>query len=104
MKNLLNKVLKKVLKKVAFPKNTQKSRVLLKKVEIYKNCFNNFLLTEFFEKIVTQFILCRSQNFCHMYAELTGHQTISTQFFAGLSLSEYNTVDQSQESIVVQNL
>ena len=39
-----------------------------------------------------------------MYAELTGHQTISTQFFAGLSLSEYNTVDQSHESIVVQNL
>ena len=59
LKNLLNKV----LKKVAFPKNTQKSRVLLKKVEIYKNCFNNFLLTEFFEKIVTQFILCRSQSF-----------------------------------------
>ena len=63
LKNLLNKVLKKVLKKVAFPKNTQKSRVLLKKVEIFKNCFNNFLLTEFFEKIVTQFILCRSQSF-----------------------------------------
>ena len=59
LKNLLNKV----LKKVAFPKNTQKSRVLLKKVEIYKNCFNHFLLTEFFEKIVTQFILCRSQSF-----------------------------------------
>ena len=59
LKNLLNKV----LKKVAFPKNTQKSRVLLKKVEIYKNCFNNFLLTEFFEKIVTQFILCRPQSF-----------------------------------------
>merc|ERR1719341_223121 len=63
LKNLLNKVLKKVLKKVAFPKNTQKSRVLLKKVEIFKNCFNNFLLTEFFEKIVTRFILCRSQSF-----------------------------------------
>ena len=62
LKNLLNKVLKKVLKKVAFPKNTQKSRVLLKKVEIYKIA-SIILLTEFFEKIVTQFILCRSQSF-----------------------------------------
>ena len=34
VKNLLKKVLKKEPKKVAFPKNAQKSWVLLKKVEI----------------------------------------------------------------------
>ena len=38
------------------------------------------------------------------YEELTGHQTISTQFFAGRSLFEDNAVNQYQYFIVVQNL
>ena len=37
----------------------------------------------------------------YSWEELTDHQTVSTQFFAGLSLSEYNTVDQSQDSKIV---